>query len=309
MHAMRAAFTHSDAQKGPPAVQADGGAGDALLQRALHMFAPLVRLLLRHGVDHPRLSAALKRAFVNEASTVLKERDQATTFTALSLLTGLQRRDVKSMLDADAPALPHKATSPTLPAQAVARWTNDARFRSRAGLPRPLPLRSSDRSTPTFEQLADSISKDVHAPALVAELVRLGFASFDGGTVTLIDRPRERAPGQEQLLDAMARSTHDHLAAAVTNVIAAEPRFLEYSLFADELRPESAAELQRLARKLWGGAYRRSFDTATRLVERDRKLGFDAAAPNTRIRFGVYFYSEPVQAAVAAKTSDKRRKP
>lgn len=267
---------------------------DAVLQRTLELLAPVVRLLLSHGVDHPRLAAALKRVFVDEATADLARRDQKATHTAVSLLTGLQRRDVKALVEAQPQALPRKATAPTLPMQAVARWISEPQFLDDTGAPRALPLRSTDPEQPTFEQLADGISKDIHAPALLEELQRLGLAQVDAlGHAQLMAESFVPTNDFAQMLGALARAGHDHLAAAVTNVIQREQRFLDYSLVADELRPESAEALQVLAKKLWRSAYKRSVLAATEMIERDKQQGFSADAPEMRIRFGVYFYSEP----------------
>lgn len=267
---------------------------DTVLQRALQLLSPVVRLLLRHGVDHPRLAAALKRVFIDEARADLARRGQRDTLTAISLLTGLQRRDVRTLLDEATPPLPRKATAPTLPMQAVARWASDPRFLDAEGAALPLPLRSPDPAQPTFEKLADEISKDVHAPALLDELVRLGVARVgDDGGAQLQSEYFVPTEDLDQMLGALARGAHAHLAAAVTNVVEGEQRFLDYSLFADELRPESAEDLHRLAKRLWRSAYKRTVMSAAELVERDKARGFTPEAPETCIRFGVYFYSEP----------------
>lgn len=281
---------------------------DAVLQRVLYLLAPVVRLLLSHGVDHPRLAAALKRVFVDEARADLSRRGQKVTHTAVSLLTGLQRRDVRTLIDEAAPPLPRKATSPTLPMQVVARWVSEAQFLDEAGQPRPLAMRSLQADEPTFEQLADDVSKDIHPPALLDELVRLGLATVDAdGRARLLAEAFVPTGDFEQMLGAFARGGHDHLAASVSNVIEGEQRFLDYSLFADELGPESAEEMQRLARKLWRSAYKRSVVAATELIERDKQRGFTPDAPEMRIRFGVYFYSEPKEPpapAPAARDDD-----
>jgi hypothetical protein len=60
-----------------------------------------------------------------------------------------------------------------------------------------------------------------------------------------------------------------------------------------ETTPDSAEELHVLAKKLWSSAYKRAVQSATELVERDVGRGFTVEQPETRVRFGVYFYSEP----------------
>ncbi len=263
---------------------------DEVLQQALHLLALSCGCCCRMG-STSAAGGALKRVFVDEARADLQRRDQRATYTAISLLTGLQRRDVRTLVDE---AVPRKATSPTLPMQAVARWASEAQYLDEEGRPRPLPMRSADADEPTFERLADEISKDVHPPALLDELVRLGLALVDDrGRARLVSESFVPSGDFTQLLGALARGGHDHLAASVANVIEREQRFLDYSLFADELRPESAEALQALAKKLWRSAYKRSVVAATELIERDKTQGFTPEAPEMRVRFGVYFYSEP----------------
>lgn len=271
---------------------------DAVLSRVAFVLVPLVRLLLRRGVDHPRLSAALKRVFVDEALRECARSGQPATHTAVSLLSGLQRRDVKALREAAPLALPPKAMSPTLPMQIVARWTTDLHFMTPEETPLVLPMRAADPAAPSFEALADLVSKDVHAPALLDELVRLGLADSHDGQARLVSESFVAPPGSEQLLGALARNTRDHLEAAVANVLSADPQFLEYSLVVDELRPESAQALHDLARKLWRNAYRRTVVAATEKVAQDKATGL-ADSNETRVRFGVYFYAEPVRAAGA----------
>lgn len=274
----------------------DGRTPDAVLQRALRLLAPLVRLLLRHGVDHTRLASALKRVFIDEARRELHRRGQKPTHTAVSLLTGLQRKDVRRLVEAPADVPVGKAAVPSLPMQVLARWTTDPRFTDEEGSPRVLPLRSPG-AAPTFEALAREVSKDVHAPALLDELVRLGLAQNEGGQARLLCEAFVPTQEFSQMLDALARNTTDHLNAAVANVIDAQPRFLEYSLVADELRPESVEVLHALARRQWRLDYKKAVLAATERVDRDKAIGF-ADAPEMRVRYGVYFYAEPLEREV-----------
>jgi hypothetical protein len=272
---------------------------DAALARALVLLAPVVRLLVRSGVDHTRLSAALKRVFIDEARTELDRRGQKPTHTAVSLLTGLQRKDVRRLVEAAPDEPVGKAAVPTLPMQVVARWAADPRFTDDEGAPRLLPMRSADDAVPTFESLVRGTSKDMHAPAMLDELVRLGLARVDDGQARLLSEAFVPTREFSQMLDALARNGRDHLSAAVTNVLAEQPAFLEYSLVADELRPESVEALHALARRQWRASYKKAVMAASERIDRDRALGF-ADAPEMRLRYGVYFFAEPVKRDDAA---------
>ncbi|KNZ31939.1 MAG: hypothetical protein AD742_14215 [Methylibium sp. NZG] len=270
-------------------------AAETLLREVTQAVAPLVRLLVRRGIDHPRFSAALKRAFVDAALAELEGDSGAMpTITAIGLRSGLQRRDVKQQLAHPTSALPPKALSPTLPMQLLARWASDAATTDADGTPLPLPIRAGNTPVPSVQALAESLSKDVHPQALLDELVRLGLARTEAGTAHLLSESFVPTREFGQLLGALSRNLRAHASAAVENVLAGESKFLEYSLVADELRPDSAEALHALARKFWRSAYKRSVVEAGELIERDKALGFGSDAPETRVRFGVYFHSEPV---------------
>jgi hypothetical protein len=282
----------------PPA---DDRTPDAALTRALVVLAPVVRLLMRSGVDHTRLASALKRVFIDEAFRELDRRGQKPTHTAVSLLTGLQRKDVRRLLEAGPGEPVGKAAVPTLPMQVVARWAADPRYTDDEGTPRRLPLRSTDPDVASFESLTRGISKDIHAPAMLDELARLGLAQLEGDAVRLLSEAFVPSREFSQLLDALARNGRDHLSAAVANVLDEHPRFLEYSLVADELRPESVEALHALARRQWRSSYKKAVMAASERIEHDRGLGF-GDVPEMRLRYGVYFYAEPV-VRVTAGTS------
>jgi hypothetical protein len=293
-----------------------GGRRATLLDRAVQSLRPLVRLLLHHGIDHPRLASALKRVFVEAALEELARRGtppDAATHTAVSLLTGLQRRDVKSLRDGDTARWPAKAFAPTLPMQAVARWATQPALQDAQG-PLPLPLRASRPGQPCFEALADSLTKDVHPPALLDELLRLGLVEAAGdGLYRLTGDRFPAAQDQDRMAAALLRNGHDHLAAGVHNLLDGGRPFLEYALTADELRPASAEALHQFARRWWADGYAKAVRLAAERIEIDKAAGFDARQPEMRVRWGVYFYSEPVAPAAthppdaAAPTRARRR--
>ena len=67
------------------------------LGAVLTVVRPLARLLLRHGVAYPAFAAALKRVFLEAAADELSSRKMPATDSALSLLSGVHRRDIRTM--------------------------------------------------------------------------------------------------------------------------------------------------------------------------------------------------------------------
>jgi len=256
------------------------------------LMAPVARWLLRNGVHYSAFAAALKRVFVEVATQELKRAGKKETDSALSVLSGVHRKDVHQLTRGERGEPGLKSVS--LASQAFTRWMTVAHYRDASGRPGPLPRLGDQRS---FETLAREVSTDVHPRTLLDELVRLGLVRLSGETVELNAEAFVPSADFEQLASLFAANAGDHLAAAVHNLTTSEPRFLEQSVFAEGLSERSARELQAVARALWAEAFQRMVAEATTRCEADR----GTPAP-TRMRFGVYYYDEPEAASGEEKS-------
>ena len=268
----------------------------AVLRLALQVLQPLVRWLLRSGVGHAELANALKPVFLDEALRESRRIGARQTDSAMSLLSGLHRKDVKALSAAVRQASPAPERV-SLPTQVVARWLA-------TGLPDALPLANAE---PCFEALVRSVSTDVHPRAVQDELLRLGVAELDAGTIRLCQRgflPDRQAQETRQLL---ASGVADHLAAGVHNLTDdGQRKYLEQSVFADGLSKESARTLELLANRLWNDAMTAMISAAVPLCEHDEPRG-----GKQRVRLGMYCFAdamvpadEPGPAAVATAPGD-----
>jgi hypothetical protein len=273
-----------------------------VLDRVLALLAPLVRLLLRHGVTYTVFAAALKRVFLAAARDELAARGMASTDSAVSLLSGVHRRDVRT-LTRGALAEPASAPPPTLglAAQVVARWLNEPAFSGADGRPKPL-LRggsgssgSAGSTTPDgFDALVQGISRDVRPRAVADELLRLGVVEESPAGLVLARSGFAPRQGFDETLWLTAQNLHDHAAAAVANLHGEVPRpggYLEQAVFVDEITAASAERLHDAAVTAWQQAFR------TVMAEAQTRFDDDAmhtapAERRHRARFGVYFFSD-----------------
>jgi hypothetical protein len=177
-----------------------------------------------------------------------------------------------------------------LASEVFTRWISDPRFLDSRRRPRRLPRLASAGGARSFEALAEGISRDVRPRALLDELVRLGLVQVDGDDqVTLNHRAFVPARGSREALYYFGENAHDHLAAAVHNLLGQGTEHLEQGVFGDALSEESVRALEALVRSEWGRMLRAIVPQATRLDARDAREG----RKGMRMRFGVYFYSEP----------------
>jgi hypothetical protein len=256
------------------------------LDRVLRVLQPLVRLLVKNGVTYPVFAAACKRVFLAAAQQELAAKAMPATDSAVSLLSGVHRRDVRTLTRGAAPA---SSEPPVLglAAQVVARWMNDPAYQGADGARRVLP-RSGP--APSFDALVASVSSDVRAKAVLDELLRLGVVAERGEQLQL-DRsgfaPRGNFTETSWLA---AQNLHDHAAAVVAN-LHGEANFPEQAVFVDEITAASAERLRQVSVAAWKAAFKTVMDEAQQRFDADAAQ----AAPEERrhrARFGVYFFSE-----------------
>ena len=264
---------------------------DLALDAALRVMAPLVEWLLHEGVTHSRLANGLKQTFLDAAPGVLEGCATKVSDSSISTLTGIHRKDVREWRSVGRP-LPQSRTFGTV-AELFTRWANDLDYCDSKGHPRVLRRVGGPGS---FEALAASVSSDVHPHTLLAELIRLGLADCidteaegEGDKVRLCTQALVPRKGAAEMLQFFSCNVGDHLAAATHNLRQSGAPMLEQSVFADELRPESVAAMNALARQIWLRASHEIVRDATRLCEQDR----GQSEADQRVRIGMYFYHGP----------------
>ena len=254
------------------------------LRAALALLVPLARWLVHNGVTYASFAPALKSVFVEAARRELAESAGKQTDSALSVLSGVQRRDIRLL--GDHALVQAQPKTPSIASQVFTRWLTDAALRNKKDEPIALP---KNGAAPSFDALARELSSDVHPRTLLSEMQRLGLVRVDGDTV----HPQAQAfvpqRGFDEMVEIFAANASDHLAAAAHNLRGDGDKFLEQSVFASGVSARSAHALAALARRLWRPAFQQMAREATQRYQQDQR---DGDAP-MRMRFGVYFYAEP----------------
>ena len=263
----------------------ENGQSNKLLDTLVRVLVPLARLMIAKGVTFQMASEVLKRAYVRSANEHFVAEDEASG-TKLSLLTGLNRKEIRRLTsdepDKERPPMASYATAVT------AVWRTLRRWRDREGNPKILPRRTTG-STLSFDDLVRSVTTDHRPAAVFDELIRLRFVEQEGETVRLITSSLYSSSDPEDKLSRPIENIEDHMSAAVANIVEPSPKFLEQSVFSDELSEESAAKLHALMREEWQRTFNTALEKAIALEADDAK---QSRVTNTRMRVGMYFYSE-----------------
>jgi hypothetical protein len=249
---------------------------------ALRVMRPLARLLVRHGVTYPAFATALKRVFLDAAIDELRERAMAQTDSAVSLLSGVHRRDVRTLTRAQAAKARAAAVPLSLAGEVVARWLSHPDHQDRRRRPRAL-------ARAEFDALVASVSSDVRGRALLDELLRLGVVREGEAGIVLNAGGFAPRQGFAEMAELFAANVADHAAAAAAN-LQGEADFLEQAMYVDRLGAASVERLRRAASRAWAKALPSVLAEAQACSDADAGDS-DAAAGGQRVRFGVYFYS------------------
>ncbi len=258
-----------------------------VLDCLLRTLRPAVRLLLRSGVTYPVFAAALKRVFLEAAQHELGETGMARTDSALTLLSGVHRRDVRTILRQPAAADQSTSTPLSLATQVVARWLHDARFLDADDQPRALDRGPGEGS---FDDLVARVSRDVRPRAMLDELKRLGVAEEGEKDVRLLASGFAPRQGLAEMSELFADNLHDHLAASSANLLG-RGNYLEQSVFVDQITAASADQLHKASAQAWKTAFKQVMGKAQARFDADA-VHAPADERRHRARFGVYFFSE-----------------
>ena len=259
---------------------------DAFQTALARIMRPLARAMISRGLRFSDAAEILKRAFVEAAERDFQLDGKRLTDSRVSLLTGLQRRDVRVFREETTSSKLQGAGQ--LP-RVIARWLADPAYRNSDDGPATLP-RAGPR--PSFESLARDVSKDLHPRTVLDELARLGAIAWDEDEdrVTLIRDAFTPSEDEEALLSYFGANLGDHVEAATANLSAAPEfgPFLERAVHYNQLTKDSVDALERMSRELQTETLAKINSTALRLQDADAEGGGGAH----RFRCGAYVFRE-----------------
>jgi hypothetical protein len=259
------------------------------------LLVPLVRLAMAHGVKFQDLADVLKIAYVDAGKESLHQAGQRVNASTLSVSTGLHRKDLANFLSQDIPQID---AEPPLESRIFARWTTDARFLDDHG--RALKLvRSASPDHPeiaSFEELCRTVTTDVRPRAVLESMLRLELVElYDHDTIALAGEHLIPSQNLDKMLNLLRDNARDHLSAAVANTLGRKPAFLEQSMFANGLSETSSEKIHQAIRKRWLGLTQALVPQIQTSIDEDKEAINAGRTKSSRLRVGLYFYSEPEQ--------------
>jgi hypothetical protein len=266
----------------------------SLLEALRTLLQPLAALSVARGMPFATVEEMMKTSFVEAARTAHSNMAGQRMVSRISTVTGLNRREVSRLMQTESSAAPPRVSPAT---QVFTRWVAEPSLKTAKGEPMPLPRQGP---APSFEELARSVTRDVHPRSLLDELCRLGLARVDGETVHVVRESFVPRGDSDRMLGFLGSNVGDHLRAAVSNVLSDSPKNLEQAVFADELSQTSLDDLQQVVRAQWQALLTATVPVLHRLIDADRAA---KRVQDQRVRIGLYVFSDAMSEPTVASDS------
>ena len=136
-----------------------------------HLLEPVVLLLLKSGITWREFSDLAKAKFVQVATDEFGIRGRPTNASRVSILTGLDRRDVRKLRLALAHRRPVDPGFMSKPSQVLDGWFHDPEFLAASGRARDLEIEGESGS---FTALVRRYAPGIPPVAMIKELKAVG---------------------------------------------------------------------------------------------------------------------------------------
>lgn len=238
------------------------------------LFGPLARLLVARGVLFPDLAERMKAHYVDAAKALAEGK---VTDSRLSVLTGLQRRDITRLKD-----FQPKEPRPNHLVRLVALWQTEADY-STSGQPNPLP---KNGEAPSFESLARMVLRDVHPRTMLDTLLATETVELDPETqeVRLLKTSYQPLAGSEDQITYLTHNMGDHMSATTENILGTTPPHFERAVHYTGL---TAEQVEKLA-QIYHADQMQLFEKLSQKAAEMKKLS--SGVGGHRFRAGGYFY-------------------
>lgn len=161
------------------------------------LMKPIIMLFLRNGVTYKEFASLCKSIFVEAAAQDYGIRGRPTNVSRISVLTGIDRKEVKRLKDLlreNKTALEAQSSQDRI-TRLLTAWHKDPDFIDEQGQPKKLPVSGDSES---FQLLVRRFGGDIPWQTFMKELLRVGAIEQVGNILEAKTRyffPSQKDPG------------------------------------------------------------------------------------------------------------------
>jgi len=191
---------------------------DQVIASCRRILAPLARILIRFGISAGELNALVEQEYVKAAVRQIASRNELVTSSRISIITGLPRNIVASIVDTLDDESPRRVGSLIHRAQRVLTgWYEDREFHTREGELLTLPAAGEGK---TFERLVERyVGGGVRASGVLKELLATGAVKLTrDGEIRAMRRTAAAGGADPETVDQFGEYTSALLSAFEHNL-------------------------------------------------------------------------------------------
>lgn len=151
------------------------------------LMKPIILLLLRNGVTYKEFAALCKSIFVEAAAEEFGIRGRPTNISRISVLTGIDRKEVKRLKDSllSNETAEASARSRDRFTRILSAWHQNSDYIDAQGGPKILDVQGEKGS---FTSLIRSYGGDIPVQAILKEMVRLNLVKLENSKAIVLQR-------------------------------------------------------------------------------------------------------------------------
>jgi hypothetical protein len=149
-----------------------------------YLLIPLCRFCINRSIKIQDIFYYLKICLIKVAKEELKLLGEKESISKISIMTGLQRKDIVSL---ESKQFNNSLISENLLSKIINLWGIDKKYTQPTGAPKPLTYTGRDSQ---FQNLVEQISKDLNYHTVLFDLERLNLVTKDAEYVSLISNEK-----------------------------------------------------------------------------------------------------------------------
>ena len=220
---------------------------DSLSSAILRLLRPLARLMLKHGMAYGTFAELARKAFVEEGFDHLQQSGKRPTVSSVSALTGLTRKETKSLRESSPIGNEKSAQRYSRAIRVISGWVNDSQFHDEKGDPAVLPFEGAGTS---FSALVKKYSGDIPPMAMLTVLETSQNVIAEGGSIILKERAYIPMATPIDKINILGADVAE-LIGTIGHNLEAEPaqRFFQRKVSNTAVRPDAMEKFRELSNR------------------------------------------------------------
>jgi hypothetical protein len=261
----------------------------AALKACRHFMLPIAKFLLRNGIGYREFAEISKLAFVQVASDEYGIRGRKTNMSRVSVMTGLNRKEIRKIRDRLANEDWELNPSLSKPVRVLAEWFTSPDYLNAKGAPKLLPFDAAGDGE-SFSGLVRRVGGDVPPGAMLKELARAECVKeMRAGVWKAIKRQYSPSGVDLFQVQRFGECLHDLAETIVSNMEQQDPsnRLFEFRAWSEHIDPNALIKLKKLV-SAQGKVYLESIDDWLNAHSRTDEVA--TAGGGLRCGVGVYYF-------------------